>query len=607
MKNKKYLVLISALLCLLMFLSACSSPKPQEAPGEELPNPEDPMLDKIFDPSFDYGDNRVSSMTALDVLGSFQPSSNEYFSIFKNEEISYIYSNTANKVICELDIEERNSDTATSVMYYFEGYIIPTSMPNIIAVIRYGAYNTGYTNLPELNGLIPTAIGTFEVTVEFYDAMGNMFHSLSNKEVTTACPDQVNIVAYINSIVCAEYGETNLFSVGNSVFSMSRIDGSVAHIKTYELTSIPAVTMMSELYYYVIDNIQYSVGVYDRALNRVATFILSSELFDNPSVVFPLPNGNLLFQHKKLLSSDSESYDFKKTFVLDTARELRYDLVTTVIDIQNNEIYIENPGFVILDHLYSFSDTDALIGTEYYSKMYNLTIDTVVKIAYIDETKELITDPAHTDVVALTNNCTVLRSLILNKDWISLPLPIANDLYDVVTVNGEHITVDRIGNVLFNYDSSKVTNLGKLSVGSGAIYDRTTGNAIFTLSANTSVIRNAYNKTIFITEDTPEGNTLLYAVLAGGTVEPLGATDGPAKSIEKFYLGEFGGYYSIKKLDSNEYEYFNEYGERIGASAAELTFITKVTDGYILADTVNGKYYKLASSGIALPNLYMSK
>ena len=366
MKLKKYLSIISVLLCLLLLLSACSSSKPVEAPGEELPDPEDPMLDKIFAPSFDIKDNRVSSMSALDIPGTIQQSSNQYFSIFRNEDITYIYSNTANKVICELDTEERNSDANASITHYLESYIAPTAVPNIIAVVRYGTYGSGFSNLPELGGLIPYSDGTFEVTIEFYDAMGNMFHTLKDMDILIACPDQKNIVSYVNSLVRGEYGETNLFSVGSTVFSASKVDGSVKLLKNFELSSIPEFSMMSELYYYVADGNFYTVSVYDTSLERVATFMLPSELFESPSVVFPLPNGNLVFQHKKLLPAESEEFDFTQTTLTEeTERILKYKLVTTVIDIEKNEIYTENPGFVILDHLYSFSDTDALVGTEY--------------------------------------------------------------------------------------------------------------------------------------------------------------------------------------------------------------------------------------------------
>ena len=272
-----------------------------------------------------------------------------------------------------------------------------------------------------------------------------------------------------------------------------------------------------------------------------------------------------------------------------------------------NEILTENPNFVIIEHLYSFADIDALIGTEYYSKMYNRTLGTIVKIAYIDETKELIIDNAHIDIVALTNSCTVNRSLLLNKEWSSVPVPIAKDFYDVATVSGEHITVDRIGNVIFTYDSSKVTNFGRLSVGSGAIYDRTTGKSVFKHSADCEIISSPYNKTVLVSQLTSEGNMHLYAVLANGTVELIGATDGPAKDIEFFSLSESGSYYVIKMLKSNKYEYFNEYGESIGTSDTELSLVAKVIDGYILADNANGRYYKFTLNKIVMPNLYMTK
>ena len=612
MRIKRFLALALALLCFATALSACVKKSPETVVEEEPNKPTDssPLLDKIFNPAFEYSDNRIATMLSLEALGVIQPSSNQYFSIFKDENATYVYSNTENKVVKSLETVKTTSDVENNDGFSanMETCIISEQLPNVFAVVRYDVYNVDIAYHPELDAYIPMSPYTYEVTVEFCDTTGTVFHTLTTEDVIDACPDQRDIASFIQSVIRCSYGETDLFSIGSSVFSTSVIDGRVSYLNSFELTEVPSFSMMSAHYYYVLDNTFHTVSVYNTGLNKVATFVLTAEFFEIPGIIFPLPNGNLLFQRKKVLPADAEEYDLIKiTKGSETVSVLKYDLLTTVIDIQNNEIYTENPNFVILEHFYSFSAIDARMGTEYYSKMYNRTLDTVIKIAYIDETKELLTDHSHTDIVAISNNCTVQRSLMLNKDWSSVPMLIEDDFYDVATVSGERNTVNRNGNVLFTYDSSKVTNLGKLSIGASAVYNRTTGEAIFKLPAEHTVISNQYSKAAFVTEVTSESNTLLHAILADGTVKALGITEGAEKNIDFFSVSEFGGYYVIKYTDSDGYVYFNEYGETLGTSADELTFVSKTVDGYILTNAQSGEYFKLSAKGYSIPNLYMSK
>ena len=610
-KTKRILALTVALLCLATALAACSSKSTENIVEENVNTPNTLLLDNVFNSAFNLSDNKITSTLSLPSLGVIQPSSNEYFSIFKDANTTYIYSNIENSVIHQLDMLKGTTESeyqTTNIQTYMETYVIPSELPNVYAVIRYGSYDSNIEYSTELGAYIPQSSGKYEVTIEFFDTAGVTLHTILTEEILRDCPEQLNIINYIESLIRTDYGKTNLFSIGNSVFSTSNYTGKASTLNTFELTDIPAVTMMSANYYYVLDNSSHTVTVYNMMLEKIATFTLNPELFENSSIIVPLHNGNLLFQSQKLLPFDATEYDFAKTSE-DAGVEtvLKYDLVTTLVDIYNSKTSTVNNDFVILEYLYSFSTVDKITDVTHYSEMYNSSIDTIVKVAYLDESKVLSTAPSHTDVVALSNDGTIQRSLILNEEWLSVPAPIGGGFYDVTTVSGESNTVSKDGSVIFTYNPNKTTNIGKLSITSNAIYDRTTGVSVFELSEQHTVINNIHSKAIFITEITSDGNTLLHAVFANGTVDALGIIDGPGKNIDLFSIAEFGGYYIIKKTDSTDYSYFNEYGQTLITSSIELSCISKTFNGYILTNTHTDEYFHFTTEGYALPNLYISK
>lgn len=610
-KTKRILALTVALLCLATALAACSSKSTENIVEENVNTPNTLLLDNVFNSAFNLSDNKITSTLSLPSLGVIQPSSNEYFSIFKDANTTYIYSNIENSVIHQLDMLKGTTESeyqATNIKTYMEDYVIPLKTPSIYAVIRYGAYDDNIAYSAELGAYIPQSSGKYEVTVEFFDTAGVTLHTISSEEVLRDCPDPLNIVNYIESLICTFYGDTNLISIGSSVMSLSSHTGRATSLNTFEAGSIPAFTMMSANYFYVLDSSSYTVSIYDIYLEKAAAITLPPKLFEDSVIVFPLQNGNLLFQCQKPLPYDATEYDLIKHSEdagVDTA--LKYDVDTTLVDIYNCNTREVNTNFVILEHLYSFSTLDKITDTTYYSEMYNSSIDTIVKVAYLDESKVLSTAPSHTDVVALSNDGTIQRSLILNEEWLSVPAPIGGGFYDVTTVSGESNTVSKDGSVIFTYNPNKTTNIGKLSITSNAIYDRTTGVSVFELSEQHTVINNIHSKAIFITEITSDGNTLLHAVFANGTVDALGIIDGPGKNIDLFSIAEFGGYYIIKKTDSTDYSYFNEYGQTLITSSIELSCISKTFNGYILTNTHTDEYFHFTTEGYALPNLYISK
>ena len=614
MKSKRILALTAILLCLATALAACASKSPGKA-ANKAPNddaaPDAHLLESIFAPTFDLSESKITSMLSLPSLGVLQTSSNEYFSIFKDANTTYIYSNIENRVVQQIDMLRSTTDAeyqATNIKTYMEGYVIPMKAPSIYAVIRYGAYDDDIAYSADLDTYVPRSTGTYEVTIEFFDAAGVTLHTISSKEVLRDCPDPLNIVNYIESLICASYGETNLISIGSSVMSLSSHTGKATSLNTFENGSIPAFTMMSANYFYVLDSSSYTVSIYDIYLEKAAAITLPPELFDASVIAFPLQNGNLLFQSQKLLPSDATEYDFIKISE-DAGVEtvLKYDLVTTLVDIYNSKTSAVNTNFVILEHLYSFSTVDKIIGATYYSEMYNSSIDTVVKVAYIDESKVLSTEPSHTDVVALSNDGTLQCSLILNEDWLSVPTPIEDGVYGVNITNNKYNTIDRDGNVIFTYDSNNTIYFGNLLLCSDAIYLHATGDRLFELSEEHTVIEDYYSRAIFITEVTNDGNTILHSVLANGEVGTLGIIDGPGKNIDHFSIGQYGGYYVIKKTDSSEYTYFNEYGQALGTSSVELSYVLKTVDGHLLTNTQTGEYFHSTAKEHYYSTLYMSK
>ena len=616
MKLKRFLALAAVLLCLATALSACASRSPKKGARKATQNdgdvtPNGPLLDAIFVPEFNHSESRMSSMLSIPSLGDIQPSSNQYFSIFKDANTKYIYSNTENKVIQQIDMLKATSEAecqSTNIQVYMETCVIPSAMPNIYAVIRYGAYDENIAYRSDLDAYLPLSSGTYEVTIEFYDTKGVTIHTISSEEVLRNCPDPLNTNFYIESLICTSYGNTNLFSIGNSILSISSYDGNVASLNTYEHSDIPAFTMMSANYYYAFDRSSFSVTVYDAMLEQISTFTLTAELFEEPVIIFPLENGNLLFQRQKLLPSDATKYDLIKTsYQSDVEVTLKYDITTTVIDIQGSKTVTEKPDFVILEHLYSLSTLDKLSNIEYYSKLYNSEIDTIVKIAYIDESKVLSTEPSHTDIVALSNDGTVQCSLILNKGWLSVPMPVKDGIYAVHSTDNDVNIIDRDGNVIFTYDSSENIYFDKLLLGLDAIYLRATGEKVFELSEKHTVIENYYSRAIFIAEATSDGDTLLHVVFANGEVANLGIIDGPGKNIDHFSVGQYGGYYVIKKAGASEYSYFNEYGDPLGMTLTELSYVLKTVDGHILTNTQTGESFHITADEHYLPTLYMSK
>lgn len=593
-RMKKLFIIPTAVLTAALLLSSCGKNTDQHPSAEGEGTPTSHFMDSIYNSDAPYIYEKISAIESLDFSGD-TVKSNKHFLVTRDaDSIIHIYSTITGKEILKYNefapitasTGERAPTVSETSTTDYNIFSFPAKDLHILAVSKVKTMTVSYENI---NSTRPAETHhTMEVT--FYDGAGNIFYSASDATLKAIIGTPDKIPQYMKSTIV--YGDTNLFSIDNAVFSYDKTTGSVAKVRDFDTTAIPRILFMSDEYYYSIDSTSHTLQVFDGSLNKVSTAILPEHTELHLAKYGPLPNGNVIFQYRKELPSTDEEYDIISVEEINgKAVSHKYDLITLVVTAATGDVESIDAGFVI-NSIVDFDLLDKLSGTNEYKKAFN-SVSVIADIDYITEEKELSGGHMYSDIVVLSDDGTVAHSLKRKSRWIDIPKIIGDGIFAVKTLNDEIEIIDRDGNTIFVYGTTLAGKSDTLIKTDGAIYNVTTGEKIFDASENDAIIKST-SCGIFTIQIKNE----LTAVHADGSTKLLGIFNQADKTLDDFYASNLGYYYIVYSV-TGQHEYFNEYGEKLGIFDNKIECIGETFGGYLFHDTVSGKYYRMTTAKVS--------
>ena len=587
---KRSLLLVSAILALSLSLSACGKKNEENNPPQSNPTSETLLLDSIYRPDADYSHKNIASSNILEYTGAYAIFHNEYFTVFSKTEDNtsslHFYSLTDDREIAKYTKGATETDSGTVYTGY---HYATTSM--ISAVFSYTTDKL--TTVTGYSYQIPASDATIkEMKLEFFDATGNVFYTMPQDKLESKTQTPQSIFSYINDLPSKAYfyGNTDLFALDNTVFRYDAKSGSVEKIKSFDATTIPVFSLMSSDYYYAIDNSNGIIQSFDRSLERVSTAVVSTEAFEQKYVLGALPEGNVIIQYKRLLPSDATEYDIIETEQVNgSAVSKKYKLNTLIVFASSGDIQKLDASFVI-NKIYNLTVKDLLEGSDIYSSTLN-GISVIAEIDYINEYKEVLDGYEYFDIVALSGNGEIIRSLKLAGHWITVPQIISNGYFSVETANREIEIIDRSGAVIFTYSKDYANSDNPYHIATEtAIYNVLTGEKIYDFKDRYATVKKTASGIFTIEEKNDDGSVSLIAVLLNGELKTLG-TIGTNGNIGAYFFDEYG-MFCILNNASGKYEYYNTYGTPLGSFEEKLILLNRYNNGIIFEQISKKQYFE---------------
>ena len=590
MKLKKLLFPLVITLCLSMILASCGNTGNGNKKDEDTSD----LMNAIFSPDFTIPTQKIVSVKTPDVSGVVSNYSNTFAVLEKEDSIS-VYSALTDSVVATYPNGVFANENA-SPTYKKAAVYIPSQetafVQNVFVVLSYTTNidpSTSNRRSDLFNTALPAILSDFEIKLDFFDAHGTIFHTVSNNSIKHSCGSALNYSdfdRYFDSLLVANYNRTDLLSVEQSVYKKLP-DGKVALLRNFDTLAIPEFTQMSAENYYAVYDAKNIIKSYDESLNEADTFVVPFELPIDSAEIFVFNNGNVLLQSKKLLLSDVTEYDFMEEGIGDTY--VKYDLVSYLINIED-----EKASYIDLNYIVNSVDTVTFIeimkGAEYQG-FFDEDIENIASVTYIGSDKILYNNSSSTENVTLTNEAAIDMYFAIGENWKGIPYVFSNGYFSVTDLSGDTLIVDRDGNTIMKFND-RVLNYysGVLASINNKIYNLTTGEMIYDIAANNASI--LHSRGFFIVVE-PAGDleSNVKVILANGSIVDIGK-----KSTDHVFNNDFGfghsGYYYIKTAES-EYKYYNAEGELIHTSSTILTEAATFINGGLLFDS-EGKYYKFA-------------
>ena len=587
---KKLFIIPSAVLCAALLLSSCEKTTPAQPLNEETPVSQSQFMDSIYNPDAPYIYEKLSSVEELNFVGE-TVKANKFFVVTKDAYLNTrVYSTVTGKEMFKVNdviqkTETTQEDQSTVSEYTLSDYSVFNMAQGDFQILAVSSVKINKVSYPIGDPSLPDET-TVTMSVSFSDAAGNVFYTASDAMLKAAIGSHENISQYMNSALT--YGSSDLFSIGNSVFSYDKTTGKVTAVRDFDTTAIPSIFFMSDEYYYAAGSESYTLQIFDGGLNRVSNAILPEDTELSEATYGALPNGNVVIQYRKELPTDSTEYDIIRVEELNGRSEShKYDLVTLLITSATGEVASIDVSFVI-NSVVDLDLLDKLSGTDEYKRSFN-DASVIADIDYITEDKELVNGYTYSDTVVLSSECAIAHSLKRKSRWIDIPKIIGDGIFSVRTLNDEIEIIDRDGNIIFTYGTALAGKSSTVIKTDKAIYNVLTGKKIIDASEKNVYIKSTSCK-IFVVQE----NNELSVVLADGSIRVLGTLNQNGKSIDDFYASNLGYYYTVNS-GTGQYEYFNEYGEQLGIFDNKLEYIGEAHGGYAFYDSANGKYYKMTT------------
>lgn len=592
---KKLFIISAAFTLSLFMLFSCSKPSTPPSPEGAAPNAETPLMNSIYNPDAPYIYEKISGIQELELLGNLVETG-KFFTVTKDDEATTrVYSTITGQELLKkndtwyttnVSSGEGLPTVTTRLITNYSIFTTPNGEFEFLATVFTEAKTSTYENYPI--SLPPRT--THQISAKFYDATGNLFYHASGSMLDDSIGIEDNQFEYMNSAVT--YGDTNLFSIDNSVFSYDKSTGAVTKIKNFDTTAIPDFEFMSDEYYYAISRESSTLQIFDANLNKISTAVLPYDTELPKAKYGALPNGNVVLQYVKELPSDSAEYDIISVEELNgEAVSAKYDLVTLLITANTGELKSIDVGFVI-NSITDLDLLDKLSGTDKNKRSFYCA-SVIADIDYITEDKEYDSSYMYSDLVVLSDDCTIAHSFKRKSRWVDIPKMIGDGIFSVRTLNNEIEVIDRNGNIIISYGASFAGNSDRIIKTDRAVYNVTTGEKIFD-AANSNAVIKSTSCDIFTVQNGSE----ISVILADGSVKSLGEIYGQNKTLDDFYASNLGYYYIVHSA-TGQHEYFNEYGEKLGMFDVKLEYLGKTFGGYLFFNSADGSYYKMPTTKVS--------
>ena len=617
MKAKKLFALIAALLCLSMLFVACSKEEPEETPAPPAAEEPEEIVFGLADiMNLNYEPKNVSTVkaTELSVIGS--PISRSGNLVLTQEKINDnsnpngepYYSNSNNDVF-----RIYNMDTVEVVWTGTNAY----EASNGSTPAKYTTHNVDFINgdyfavLTEVRsgseyGTADTeAFGTIRYAYD-YATNTTVTNTLSIYDVSTK-----SAVVTVGSNTIKQllktykfdnyyYGKTAAYSVSylgdldlvvkdNSVYREDK-DGKLTLVKSYDLDKIPNIFTKKGDYYYGSYSFNgeedYSIGIYDKELNRIASYEIPTYAADVNTLEL-LNNGDIFVQYSVLLDDDETSYDYIEENYY-AGSPTKYDLVTVIVKASDGTVTnLKNVNYIVTKIISTKSDNE---DKQYYNAE---KLDNIAKVLYIKDNKWIDYSDENYSLIAMANDGSIVAPIELGKDIKSIPIPLGGGMFSVTNVHGVRHILNSKGEIVTNVTAaygSKYFHTEK------AIYD-VNGTVVYDLKANDATLTNLGNAYLI---ESYKGDIATVYLFADGKTTQIGVLNGADKSIDRY--GVLGNTYYTYSSKTEKYTYFNTAGEQLVSSKLSLSHyytgeeytIYSTSEYNSTTDSYNYTFYKFA-------------
>lgn len=611
MKARKFFALIAALLCISMLFVACSKKEEETEAPTEPPVVEEPEevvygLADIMNLSYAPKSTTVNKATELTIVGDpedhlgklvvtyeevndsndandpwYGDTSNDIYRVYDLDTAEVVWTGTQSKV------EGKNGDPDTYTKYSVE--LINDDYFAVLTTV-YSGYNfndiyinyfDGYIMIPA-NGAEKTSATN---TVTIYDVATKTAVRTIGANTVKYHAEAHGFDTYYENAIEAYYSRErfDLVIKDNSVYREDS-EGKLTLVKTYDLESIPVFMAKHGDYYYGAYNIygigddESAVAIFDKALNRVASYEFPSYIYDVECSEF-LNNGDMLIQYSIALGEDADDYDY----VIDNMPYgdplLKFDLVTVIVKASDGSVTeLDDVDYLISKVTTTFEEDDE-------NKKYNTEkVENIAKILYIDDNKRLDYSDKNYSLVAMANDGSIVAPIELGKDIKNIPYPLGGGFFSVNNVYDESCILNNKGEIVTKV--SAANGNAKYFYTEKAIYDLS-GNVVYDLKANdaTAVTCGAS----FIITSHKDDVTTVY-LFADGKTTQIGILDGANATIDSYAV--FSGFYSTYNKKTEKYTYYNAAGEQLITSEDTIIRYYGCEDYIIFRayDSGNDKY-----------------